>query len=210
MKIINAGYDMEYFDPERDVARIAKAARICYQSPELTTYKQQCDFISRVLMNPELKHPHHSPLEHSSLSVVFTTNRGTSHELVRHRLMSPNQESSRYCRYINQRFTHNVAFIEDFKFKNADDYDEWLDDCADCERRYFRRLERGHSTDEARGVLNNDVKTQIMMTTNYREWRHILDLRSAEDCHYQMREVIVPLLDELARELPCIFGDITY
>ena len=205
MLIVDSSYTIDHFDPEEDIRRIASAARLCYKSPELTTYKEQCDFVSR-LIRRDPDNPHLSPLEHSSLSVLFVVNRGVSHEAVRHRLMSPNQESTRYCNYSYGKFNRNVTFIKDRRyFNNEDDKRLWLDDCASCELRYFRRLNNGHSLDEARGVLNNDVKTELLMTANYREWRHILKLRSSKGAHYQFREVIEPLKKYLESELPCVF-----
>lgn len=205
MKIIDQSFEIDHFAPEEDVRRICRAARICYQSKELTTYEDRCEFIER-LMKRDPDNPHHSPLEHSSLSVIFTTNRAISHELVRHRIASFNQESTRYCTYSNDKFTNNVTFINDTHQERY--YEDWLDSCRDCERKYFQRLNDGYGTDEARGVLNNDVKTEIMVTANYREWRHILKLRTSKQAHYQMRELMIPLKEYLAEELPCVFGEI--
>lgn len=207
MKVIDQSYEIDYFNKVEDVRRITRGARICYKSKPLNTYEEQCAFIERQLLKGDLDNPHHSPLEHSSLSVVFTTNRGITHELVRHRIMSPNQESSRYCRYDAERFDGNVIFIRDIKFKGEELVD-WLDDCSSCEKRYFRRLDHGHTTDEARGVLNNDVKSEIMITANYREWRHILKLRTSKGAHYMMVDLMQPLKEYLISELPCAFGDL--
>lgn len=208
MKIVEQSYKIVYYNPEEDVKRIADAARLCYKSPKLKTFEERCEFINR-LMKRDPDNPHHSPLEHSSLSVLFITNRGISHELVRHRLTSPNQESSRYCAYNKDRFDNAVTFIADHRFQqSSNDYENWINDCQECEKRYFRRLSNGHSTDEARGVLNNDVKTEIVITANYREWRHILKLRTSSGAHYQMRELMSPLKKELIESLPCVFGDL--
>ena len=203
MRIIDQSFEIDHFDPEEDIRRIARAARLCYQSDPLDDFKDQYYFVNR-LMKRDPDNPHHSPLEHSSLSVVFITNRAISHELVRHRLASFNQESTRYCTYSKDKFTHDVTFIRDKRYTG--DYNDWVDDCKACEERYFRRLEQGYSTDEARGVLNNDVKTEIMVTANYREWMHILKLRSSKQAHYQMQELMNPLKQYLTEELPCIFG----
>ena len=210
MKIIEQSYEIDHFEPKEDVRRICRAARICYKSSELTDFNDQCTFIERLLKrNPD--NPHLSPLEHSSLSVIYITNIGVSHELVRHRLTSPNQESSRYCCYEKQRFGKEVLFIKDSAIKeDGADYISWLNECAGVERNYFNRLGLGYNTDIARNALTKDVKTELMITANYREWRHIFKLRCSKEAHYQMREAMIPVLQEVKEKLPCVFGDISY
>ena len=180
-------------------------ARLCYKSKELTDRTEQEKFISRLLKsNP----PHESPIEHSCLSVKFVTNRGITHELVRHRLISPSQESTRYCNYSNDRFDNNVTFIIDRVAIGRITRYLWEEQCRECEREYFERLALGCKPEEARGVLNNDVKSEIKVTANYREWMHLFRLRCDKHAHYQMRELTTPLLKELSSELPLIFGPI--
>lgn len=210
MKVIDQSFEIDHFEPEEDIRRITRAARICYKSPDLKSYEEQCKFVDRLKKrNPD--NPHMSPFEHSSLSVVYITNMGVSHEMVRHRVMSPNQESSRYCCYERERFGNEVLFIRDSAIPNeGDEYQEWLDECAGVEKNYFRRLRRGYSTDTARNALSKDAKTELIITTNYREWRHILKLRCSKEAHYQMREAMIPVLKFLKKELPCVFDDIPY
>lgn len=210
MKIIDQSFEIDHFEPEEDIRRIARAARLCYKSSKIDTFDEQCRFVEKLIKrNPE--NPHMSPLEHSSLSVIFTTNLGVSHELVRHRLMSPNQESSRYCCYEKERFGNEVIFIRDSAIPDEDSaYLEWLSECNGVEKNYFRRLNWGYSTDTARNALTKDVKTEIIITSNYREWRHILKLRCSKEAHYQMREAMIPVLKFLKTKLPCVFNDISY
>lgn len=207
MKLVKQSYKITRWDPEKDLEEICRGARICYKSKELETRPEMEKFIeSLVKRDPD--NPHYSPLEHSILSVEFVTNRGITHELVRHRLISPNQESTRYCNYSKGKFDSHVRFILDTSV-SAKDMSDWIADCADCEERYFARLAKGMRPDQARGVLNNDVKSEIKITANYREWRHIFNLRCDEvHAHYQMVELMAPLLKEVSDELPCIFGDI--
>ena len=210
MKVIDQSFEIDHFEPEEDIRRITRAARICYKSDNLATHEERCKFVDRLKKrNPE--NPHMSPFEHSSLSVVFVTNRGVSHEMVRHRLMSPNQESSRYCCYEREKFGNEVIFIRDSAIPDeGPGYLEWLAECQGVEKNYFRRLDWGYSTDTARNALSNDVKTELIITTNYREWRHILKLRCSKEAHYQMREAMIPVLKFLKKELPCVFDDIPY
>lgn len=209
MIIEDQSYEIERWEPEEDLKLICKAARICYKSPEMADRKAMEDFIQK-LRTSDPEHPHHSPLEHSLLSVRFITNRGISHEIVRHRLIAVNQESTRYCNYTKDRWDSNVHFIRDTSIKEGPEYDAWLEDCRKCEEQYFNRIaSRECRLDQARGVLNNDVKTELIVTTNYREWLHILNLRcDKKHAHYQMVELMTPLLNELKAELPCVFGDL--
>ena len=209
MILVNQSYKITRWDPEVDLREICDAARTCYKSSDLESRESQERFISH-LINRDKEHPHLSPLEHSILSVKFITNRGVTHELVRHRLTSVNQESTRYCNYSKEKFSQNVKFILDTSVVNdPQDYKDWFDDCEKCEYGYFKRLAKGWTPDRARGVLNNDVASEIKITANYREWRHIFNLRCDDKhAHYQMVELMTPLLKEVATELPCIFGDI--
>lgn len=206
MKLIDSSWEIDHYEPEEDMRRITRGARLCYQSKPLETFEEQCRFISS-MRKRDLDNPHETPLEHSSLSVVFITNRGSTHELVRHRIASPNEQSTRYCNYLNgKRFDGNVVFIRDPHFEG--DMEMFMRHCKRCEDDYFERLRHGYSVDEARGALNNDAKSEIMITANFREWRHILRLRSSEKAHYQVQELFQPLKEFLKADLPCVFGDL--
>ena len=207
MRIIDASYEIDHFEPEEDIRRIAKAARICYKFPELKSFEEQKALVRR-LRDRDPKHPHHSPLEHSSLSVDFIINRGISHELVRHRHTAYSQESTRYCNYAKNRFNNEIIFIKDSASFESAVNDIWMDGLARAEEEYFKRLSAGQKPEEARGCLPNDLKTELYVTTNFREWRNIFNLRCDSHAHYQMREIMIPLFKELCDELPCVFDDI--
>lgn len=211
MRIVDQSYEIVFFEPETDLQRICMGARLCYKSKDLTDISQMAKFV-KSLRDRDPDNPHHSPLEHSSMSVIFTTNRGISHELVRHRLASFSQESTRYCNYQKDRFSNEVTFIRDSAVDKNDEfaYQTWLNGLALTEAEYFDRLKNGYSPEQARGCLTNDVKTEIMVTANYREWRHIFKLRCDKHAHYQMRELMIPLFEYVRDELPCVFDDITF
>ena len=209
MHIIKQSYQIDHFEPEEDCRRIAKAARICYKFPELDSFEAQQKMIRR-LRDRDKAHPHHSPLEHSSMSVLFTINRGVSHELVRHRHTAYSQESTRYCNYASNRFDNQITFIEDSASFGSVVEDIWKEGLSRAEEEYFTRLDMGQSPEEARGCLPNDLKTELYVTTNFREWRNIFNLRCDSHAHYQMQEIIRPLFDEVCGILPCVFDDITY
>ena len=137
----------------------------------------------------------------------FICDRGVTHEIVRHRLCAYTQESTRYCNYRG-----GVTFIRPFFWveSNADDspYSVWLEAMKRCEEAYTLLIEMGATPQEARSVLPNSLKTEIVVTANLREWRHILKLRTAKDAHPQMRQLMIPLLEELKEKLPVLFADI--
>ncbi len=190
--------------------------RISYQTEELIAAGSAAEFVRKLIHLG-----HESVLEHASFTVIFEVNRGVTHEVVRHRIASPTQESTRYCNYSLGKFSNSVTYTDptggallDVKMSNLPDADleaimkEWMQGCLDAERHYFRLLELGATTQFARGMLNESTKAQIAITTNIREWRLILGQRSAPVAHPQMREVIVPLLLELKEECSPFFSDI--
>lgn len=169
---------------------------------------------------------HLSPFEHSSLSIVFVTNRGVTHELIRHRLAAYSQESTRYCNYSKPKFeisyddletddNHilfdddrgNVRFIFDPCIEPEDQF-QWRMDMRHSEYTYLKWLDKGYKPQIARAFLPNDLKTQIMMTANLREWRHVLSLRCDKSAHPHIRLLLTPLLEEVQSKIPVIFDDL--
>lgn len=160
-----------------------------------------------------IKRGHEAMLEHSSLSVKFICDRGVSHELVRHRLASFAQESTRYCNYSQDKFGNELTFIMPcfFESDTCEAALNWIGAMNEAEKRYFAMLKCGCTPQEARSVLPNSIKTEVVMTANYREWRHFFWLRAARKtgpAHPQMEELTVPLLDEIASRIPVVFDDI--
>ena len=161
-------------------------------------------------------------IEHSSMSVKFVVDRGVSHELVRHRIASFAQESTRYVNYSLDKFGNEINVIDIFggikldnKMKNIDAQtinfiiNEWYQAMGDAEKHYMKMMELGATPQIARSVLPNSTKTEITITANYREWRNFFKLRVPSTAHPQMREVTIPLLKELKTRLPIIFDDIS-
>lgn len=204
MKLTDASYKIIHFMPEEDIYRICLGYCICYNTPVPETYEEQCKFVKN-------HRNHESPLEHSSLSVLFTINRGVSHELVRHRHTSYSQQSTRYCNYSKDKFDNQVRFINDKTvIDNALDYDLWIYGLERAEKIYLDRIQFGAHPEQARGLLPNDVATKLLVTTNFREWINIFNLRCDTRAHYQMREIMRPLHDELKKSLPCVFDKVEY
>ena len=147
-------------------------------------------------------------LVHQDVSVLFTVDRGISHEIVRHRPASYCQESTRYCDYSFGRFGGEITVIEPKDLRHTPVHKIWMDSCRRAETAYFDLLDCGCSPQEARGVLPNSLKTEIVMTANLAEWRHFFQLRTSRAAHPQMREVAIPLLREFKKRDPENFDDI--
>ena len=205
MKIINASYHIETpIDGAGMLKRIEKAGRTCYKSEDRITDESAKSFVRKLI-----ERGHESVLEHESITVRFVCDRGVSHEIVRHRLASYSQESTRYCNYSGDRFGSELTFIKPCFFKEKKGaYCSWYNSMDFAECAYFDMLDDGCTPQEARSVLPNSVKTEVVMTANLREWRHFLKLRTAKAAHPQMRELTVPLLHELQEQIPVVFDDI--
>ena len=207
MKIINASTEILTPITGDELQRIEYAGRTCYKSEDKITDDSAKKFVENLI-----KRGHEAMLEHSSLSVKFICDRGVSHELVRHRLASFAQESTRYCNYSKDKFGKELTFIKPKFFEEGtDSYKYWENAMADAENYYFSMLDFGCTPQEARSVLPNSIKTEIVMTANYREWRHFFWLRAARKtgpAHPQMEELTVPLLYEVSGLIPVVFDDI--
>ena len=205
MKIINASYKIETpIDGAGMLKRIEMAGRTCYKSEDRITAESAKAFVRMLI-----ERGHESVLEHASITVRFICDRGVSHEIVRHRLASYSQESTRYCNYSNDRFGYEITFIKPYFLKEGTvAYASWITAMHLANIMYSDMLAEGCTPQEARSVLPNSVKTEIVMTANLREWRHFLKLRTAPAAHPQMRELTVPLLKELQERIPVVFDDI--
>lgn len=207
MQIIKAGY--EILDPlngEEILKKIERVARVCYKSEEKIG-----EGTAEKMVRALVKSKHEAMLEHFSFSVKFIVDRGVSHELVRHRVASFAQESTRYCNYGHEG---EITVIEPCFWSWSKDgikYNEWLSACEMAESYYLSLLEMGATPQEARAVLPNSLKTEVVMTANLREWRHFFSLRACGSTgkpHPQMLEVAVPLLKEVKSLIPVVFDDL--
>lgn len=205
MKIIKPYHEiMTPIDGVQILKHIESCGRICYKSEHKITKDSYLTFAKNIV-----KRGHEAVIEHCSLSVKFVCDRGVSHEIVRHRMASYCQESTRYCNYSKDDFQGEITVIEPiFLEQYTDGYSMWEEACQIAERAYFKMLDWGCSPQEARAVLPNSLKTEIVMTANLREWRHFLKLRTSKAAHPQIREIAIPLLKELKERIPVIFDDI--
>lgn len=206
MKIIKPSYDIRLTTSPVDMMKhIEAAGRVCYKSEDKITDDSYIKFIENLV-----KRGHESVLEHAAITVSIICDRGVSHELVRHRMASFSQESTRYCNYDNDRFGNEITVVDPcfWEDKDSPNYLNWRAACETAENFYFKLLHNGATPQEARTVLPNSLKTEIIVTANFREWRHILKLRRDLAAHPQMREIMIPLGDELKKLFPPIFNDI--
>lgn len=212
MKIVDAHYEFILPYPDWKTAHdtilkmIEKAGRTCYKSEDKITPESASRFVRNII-----KHGHEAMLEHANLTVRFVVDRGVSHELVRHRVASFAQESTRYCNYSQDKFGNEITVVRPLWIKDGLAKDLWETACENAESSYFRLLEEGWTSEEARTVLPNSLKTEVVMTANIREWRHFFMLRALGETgkpHPQMQEVALPLLHDLQKYLPEIFDDL--
>lgn len=180
---------------------IARAARTCYKSSGTD---------DATLVMQLVRNGHHAMLEHYSLTVRFVVDRGVSHEIVRHRMASYAQESTRYCNYGKDKFDGEIAVICPPGLAYIDRI-EWESACRKAEAAYLVMLDDGVPPEIARSVLPHALATTVIMTANLREWRHFLALRAVGTTgkpHPQIKEAAQSLFQQLADWLPEVFGDL--
>lgn len=191
-------------DSSNILKRIESAGRTCYKSEDKTTSDSAPVFVSRILRTG-----HHSVIEHASCTVRIICDRGVTHEIVRHRLASYSQESTRYANYSNAKFGREITVIRPcFWSDDSAEYAIWYKSMLQAEQTYLALIDQGSSPQQARSVLPNSLKTEIVITCNLREWRHIFKLRCASNAHPQMREIMLPLLAEMHARVAELFADL--
>ncbi|GHS95378.1 thymidylate synthase [Planctomycetales bacterium] len=183
--------------------RIERAGRTCYKSEELAKESTYIQFIKMILKNK-----HESVLEHEKVTLRIICDRGVTHEIVRHRIGSYSQESTRYCNYADDKFGNDLTFIKPlFWGDGSENLRIWRLTMQNTENAYLELIKNGAKPQEARSVLPNSLKTEIVVTYNLREWRHFLKLRLAKDAHPQMQEVAKLIHEKLKMAIPLVFDD---
>ncbi len=205
MKIVSSSYEIMFIPEAHLVLRlIEEAGRTCYKSENKITEDSSKQFVRRLLNSG-----HHSVIEHISVTVRFICDRGISHELVRHRLASYSQESTRYANYSKNKFGKEITVIRPlFWDEDSPQYHQWLAAMENAESAYMKLIELGARPEQARTVLPNSLKTEVVMTCNLREWRNVFSLRCSNAAHPQIREIMLPLLNEFKEKIPVVFDDL--
>lgn len=203
MKIIDQSYKIINY-PNEVLQNIEAAGRTCYKSEDKITTDSASKFVRTLV-----KSGHHAMIEFNQMTVRFITNRGVTHELVRHRLCSFAQESTRYVKYDgNMEFIRPVWWYDCKEKDNGKARMEWTSIIAKTEKAYKELLAYGWQQQQAREVLPNSLKTEIIVSANMREWRHIFKLRCSKAAHPQIRALMLPLYNECLAEWPELFENL--
>lgn len=211
MKIIEPSFKIEWGleNPKQILKQIELAARNCYKSEDKINKESSYPLIRHIIKNG-----HEAMLEFGDICVRIICDRGISHELVRHRLCSFAQESTRFCNYSKDKFGNKLTFIQPYfwqdttKGNNNHKQDIWKYSMKQVENYYLKLLCFGASPQEARSILPNSLKTEILIKTNLREWRQIFKLRAVNlKAHSQMRQIMLPILEKFKFRLPVLFED---
>lgn len=194
---------------EDEARRLELIGRTCYSSRDKITKTSYMPFLRNIIKNG-----HESVLEHGSATALIITDRGTSHEIVRHRLASYSQESTRYVRYGDK---HPLTFIKPvFSYKDRVDYEVQRPEIPDIIKNaaeaageaYLKLIDMGVKPQDARHVLPNCMATTLYMTANYREWRHFFKMRCSPAAHPNIQSMACNILVDLHNMIPIIFDDI--
>ena len=195
---------------EEILKHIERVGRVCYKSEDKITDTSAKKFVEMII-----KSGHEAVIEHFNITVKFITNRGISHEIVRHRIASYAQESTRYVNYSKDKFGNEITVIKPSHISSKDvngnyneSYEDWYIGCKMAEESYFKLIADGCKPQTARSVLPTCTKTEIMMTTNLREWRYFLKLRTSKAAHPDIRIIAIDLLNKFKAMIPVVFDDI--
>jgi len=181
--------------------RIEKYGRTCYKSENRIHANSAPRFVRGLI-----ERGHESVIEHEKITVIYLTNRSITHEIVRHRIASYSQESTRYCNYQDR-----IIFIQPYYFpEGSETYQIWKETVFAAARAYATLLSHGATPEQARGILPGDMKSEIVVTYNLREWRHFFMLRAGPKAHPQIRQITIPTLLEFKKKIPVVFDNIEY
>ena len=219
MKAIKPSYEILVTKEQADqmTLNMEKFGRVCYKSEPV----QVEDPVMRAnkFIKDKISAGHESIIEHEKVTVIITCDRGVTHEIVRHRLASYSQESTRYCNYSKDKFGNEITVIDlatgfNYDLDNENDkakYEVWQEAMKNAEKSYFKMLELGAKPQEARSVLPNSTKAEIVVTMNMRSWRHFFSLRAIGTTgapHPQMKEIAEPMLRDFYKLFPGVFSDL--
>jgi len=211
MKVVKPSFEILYpanaVEWYRELQLIELAGRTAYKSEDKIDANSHIDFIKKIKMQN-----HGAVLEFGNMVVKFITDRGITHELVRHRLCSFLQESTRYCNYSQDKFGNEITVIQPSNLSNdgGDATKFWQDSCEKAEKEYLSMIRNGISPQTARSILPTCTKTEIVVKANFREWLHIFDLRVVGKTgkpHPDMFRLLSPLYENLKKKCPYLWGE---
>lgn len=179
--------------------RIELAARTAYRTEDKLNMNPQ--FISSLI-----RRGHESPFEFGDMTVKVITDRGVTHELVRHRIASYLQESTRYCNYSKEKFGKEISVIMPEGIVSEGEFKAWRKGCKGSQKQYFAMIKEGATTERARAVLPTCLKAEIMIKMNFRAWRHFFRVRVLnKEAHLDMRATFKELYKVCQAACPEIF-----
>ena len=191
-------------DADTIMKHLERCGRVCYKSEGRIGDGSAEKFLSGIIRSG-----HESVLEHYSITFKVVCDRAVSHQIVRHRIASYSQESQRYCNYTKDGFQNEITVIKPVSFEPGTPiYDAWERSCWNAEQAYFYLINEGCTPQQARTVLPNSTKTEIVCTMNVRELRHFLKLRTSPAADPAIRQVANMLLSKTKESLPVLFDDI--
>ena len=191
-------------DGQAILKHIEQVGRVCYKSEDKTEEGSAEKFVAGII-----KRGHEAVIEHFNITVKFTTDRGISHEIVRHRIASYAQSSTRYCNYSKDKFGNEITVIKPVDIEEGTvAYTEWRMVMRMAEKAYFELLNEGCKPQTARAVLPTCLQTELIMTANLREIRHFIKLRGSAAAHPDIRILAKDLLAQLKAQIPVVFDDL--
>jgi thymidylate synthase (FAD) len=217
MKIVKPSVELISITPDAEKL-IERAGRTCYKSEDKIIGGSAAKFIKMIL-----ERGHESVIEHASASFKIVSDRGVLNEVVRHRIASYSQTSTRYVNYSNGKFNKEISVIEppglsqcyDPRFHGCIRTDlsccpwhSWSASVQRAEDSYMQMIDQGMSPQIARSVLPLCLASELIMTANMREWRHFIKLRTSKAAHPQMIEIATMIRDKLIEVAPSVFGDL--
>lgn len=205
MQIIQQSFEfMDKVDGDTILTKLEESGRVCYKSEDYIKEGSKERFLKSII-----KMGHESVLEHVNLTIQVITSRSISHQLVRHRIASYSQESQRYCNYSKDKFGDEITVIKPSTLPEySKEYLVWLQACKISERAYFELLELGVKPEDAREVLPNSTKTEIVVTMNIRSWRNFFKQRTHISADPKMRELANLILNGFKVKIPILFDDL--
>jgi thymidylate synthase (FAD) len=208
MRIIEPSFEIvdpiNQADGIRLLQKIERMARISHRSEEKQTPETWEKFIRAVVVG----HGDYSVIEHASATVIFRVDRGITHELVRHRLFSFTQESTRFVCATGKTYGDGMEFIMPSMMSVPQVQDLWIQQMIEAEERYKKMVGYNTRPQEARSILPNSLAATIAVTGNLRNWRHFFLMRTSKETHPDFRRVTIPLLEQFQQLIPILYEDI--
>jgi thymidylate synthase (FAD) len=207
-KIVSPSYEiLTKLDGIKILKHIEKIARTCYRSEDKISADGES---AKNMIRTLIAAGHEAMIEHYSVSVRFICDLGFYKDLTRHRMASYAIESTRYCNYSKGKFNQELTFIEPCNIeKGTSEYGIWLECMDRIEKSYMQMAQLGCKPDQMRMLLPHSIKSEVNITANLREWRHIFRLRTSRAAHPALRQLMLPLLEEFKNKISVVFDDIT-